>query len=242
MLRRSLARVSNLLLGRVSSQFDRAPIGDAFDAIYRDRVWAGGTEMLSGPGSYGAFASDYAAFVSDFIYRTGSRSLVDVGCGDFNVGRQIAPALATYVGMDVSRTIIERNRKLGAPEHCSFEVANACTDPLPKADIITVRQVFQHLTNAEIALALFNIELANPRFVLVTEHWPGQIKRPNRDLPSHGSGTRVGMGSGVVLGLPPFARACREVWSMALGDGFPPGERLVTVLLEYSAPERRRVA
>lgn len=235
MLRRSLARVARLWRERTGAVFDRAPLPEAFDAIYRDRVWAGESEMLSGPGSYGPPATRYAAFVREFIARTGARSLVDVGCGDFNVGRQIAPALERYIGVDVSRTIIERNRALGAPAHCRFEVADACTDPLPGADIITVRQVFQHLTNVEIALALVNIEAADPRYVLVTEHLPApaRMKAPNRDLPSHGSGTRLAMRSGVVLDAPPFSRACTEVWSLPLGEGAAGRrERLVTVLLE----------
>lgn len=211
----------------------RLPVAEAFDRIYRDRLWAGDSEMLSGDGSYGPIAEAYAFFVSDFVRRNGITSITDIGCGDFNVGRMIAPGVARYTALDISPTIIARNVARNELPHVTFAVANACTDPIPHADLVTVRQVFRHLTNAQIAAALANIESARPRFILVTEHWPGaaDMQAPNRDLPSHSSGVRVALASGVVLSEPPFSRKAEVVWERPLAAGYAAGERLVGVLL-----------
>jgi SAM-dependent methyltransferase len=209
------------------------PVEEAFDRMYRDRVWAGDSDMLSGHGSYGRMAETYAFFVTDFVRRNGITSITDIGCGDFNVGRMIAPGVARYAALDISPTIIARNVARNDLPHVTFAVANACTNAIPHADLVTVRQVFQHLTNAQIAAALANIEAARPRFILVTEHWPGaaDMQAPNRDLPSHSSGVRVALGSGVVLSEPPFSRKAEVVWECPVTDGDARGERLVGMLV-----------
>ncbi|HKS56867.1 MAG TPA: class I SAM-dependent methyltransferase [Steroidobacteraceae bacterium] len=63
--------------------------------------------MDSGAGSYGELASYKAGFLNAFVASEGVRSVLELGCGD---GNQLTLArYPSYLGLDVSRTAIDRN-------------------------------------------------------------------------------------------------------------------------------------
>ena len=143
--------------------------------------------------------------------------MTDVGCGDFNIGRQICSLVSHYNALDVSTEIIERNRQnFSYLTNVDFIKADACTDELPTADLMLSRQVLQHLTNRQIELVCQNVERSNFKYALITEHIvkPKFMKAPNIDLPSHGPGTRVSHRSGVLLCDPPFLRPVHEIFQI----------------------------
>ena len=200
-------------------------IEEAFDQIYERGTWSGGDEQLSGGGSYGRVADEYVAFLSAFIKEHNVQSILDIGCGDFNIGARIAPQVARYHAIDVSARIIAINKKRFASlTNVDFRQVNACKEPLVNTDLVTVCQVLQHLTNAQIEMILKNIERTGPKFALITEHQSEETRdfRPNLDLPSHSSQTRVAIGSSVVLNAPPFSRET----SLAAGILLSAGETL----------------
>jgi SAM-dependent methyltransferase len=205
-------------------------IEEAFDQIYERGTWSGGSGELSGGGSYGRVADEYLAFLTAFIKEHDVRSVLDIGCGDFNIGARIAPQVARYFAFDVSARIIDLNKsRFASMSNVEFRQVNACTEPLVKTDLVTVRQVLQHLTNAQIEMILKNIERTAPKFALIAEHLSEQTRsfRPNLDLPSHSADTRVALGSGVVLSAPPFSKEASLVASIPLAgyqssNGRPP--------------------
>ena len=76
-------------------------------------------------------------------------------------------------------------------------------DALPEGDVVFVRQVFQHLSNAAIAKAMAKI-IARYKYLVLTEHVPALAGFvPNADIAT-GAETRLMIGSGVVLTNPPF--------------------------------------
>jgi SAM-dependent methyltransferase len=208
-------------------------IEEAFDQIYERGTWSGGSGELSGGGSYGRVADEYVAFVTAFIKEHNVRTVLDIGCGDFNIGARIAPQVTRYFAVDVSARIIALNtRRFASLSNVEFRQLNACTEPLAQTDLVTVRQVLQHLTNAQIEMILKNIERTSPKFALVSEHLCGHSRsfRPNLDLPSHSADTRVAIGSSVVPSAPPFSRQAALVASIPMA-GYqrskdPPGEVL----------------
>jgi SAM-dependent methyltransferase len=194
-------------------------IEEAFDQIYERGTWSGGSGELSGGGSYGRVADQYIAFLTAFIKEHDVRSVLDIGCGDFNIGARIAPQVARYFAIDVSARIIDRNRsRFASMSNVEFRQVNACTEPLVQTDLVTVRQVLQHLTNAQIEMILKNIERTSPQFTLVSEHLcrPTPSFQPNLDLPSHSADTRVVIGSSVDLSAAPFSRDVSLVASIPL--------------------------
>jgi SAM-dependent methyltransferase len=188
-------------------------IKETFQRIYRTREWGDdGSPFHSGSGSRGAASEQYCVFVIDFIRKHNVRSVVDLGCGDFAIGRRIAEATGvTYTGIDVVPELIEHHTRTEQNPLFRFQCADITTDPLPTADLCLVCQVLQHLSNGEIAKVLQNLR-GFPR-VLITEHLPLQPRSINLDKP-HGPDVRVRYGSGVYLDLPPFSMPTTEVWKI----------------------------
>jgi hypothetical protein len=185
-------------------RFKGQTLEDTFNTIYREGVWGEG----SGPGSEGAWADGYVEFVRRFIDENKIKSITDVGCGDFRVGAKIIDIVEAYNAADVSDLIIERNKKTFDLNNVKFMKLNACIDDIPRADLVTIRQVLQHLTNAEIELILANVEKSGTKFCIIAEHLPAvkEFIRPNIDLPTHSFGVRSWIGSGVMIDQPPFSR------------------------------------
>jgi SAM-dependent methyltransferase len=228
-----LARLRMKLRAR---RLSRLPIEQAFDEIYRKRMWQQG-ESLSGVGSEGQWADAYVEWMRGFIAEHDVRTVADLGCGDFLVGSRIAPLVGEYRALDISPTVIGLNRKAYAHlKNVRFEVANLIETAIPDADLILVRQVFQHLSNAQIEAALANIERARFRWLVVSEDIaaPGRMEQPNADLASHSMDTRVSRNSGIVLSEPPFSRHATIAGTIH-GDGGSGGSVLAIQVIERRA-------
>ena len=93
-----------------------------FSRIYQRNEWGGSTgEFYSGPGSYEAPVEEYAALVRKFIRENEIDSIVDLGCGDFSVGRRIVSSGLRYVGVDVVKPLVDRNNQMFRSYDISFE-------------------------------------------------------------------------------------------------------------------------
>jgi SAM-dependent methyltransferase len=158
-------------------------------------LWGGiGGEFNSGPGSDDKEL--FAAIVNGLVDEQGIRSIVDLGCGDFRIGQQIARPSIKYVGVDVVPALVERNQTLFGSEHISFEQRDLITDELPNGDLCIIRQVLlRHLSNDQIRTIL--PKLLNFRYALLAEHHPAprKFRKANLDKPA-GADTRIVFGSG----------------------------------------------
>jgi SAM-dependent methyltransferase len=179
------------------------PDAEIFSEIYRKKLW-GGRLLLgshSGSGSRNpTVIVPYVRAVRNFLIELERPSVLDLGCGDFYVGCQLVDYASAFIACDIVDFVIEQNRR--RYPSMDFKVIDAAEDNLPKADIILIRQVFQHLSNAQILKII--PKLAAYRYAVITEHLPGYSEfAPNLDKltgPDH----RVNFGSGVILTEPPF--------------------------------------
>lgn len=177
-----------------------------FTEIYRKNVWGGepGT-ICSGGGSHEAALT--GAYISMIRSRAeahdyASAVFVDLGCGDMAIGRELIPLCHAFVGVDVVGFVVERHRQELGAETVRFVHADIVADALPDGDVCFVRQVFQHLSNRQIAAVL--PKLRKYRHVYITEHIPSAREWvPNRNKP-HGAGIRLAATSGIDLTAPPF--------------------------------------
>ena len=204
-----------------------------FSSIYADNTWGGGPgEFCSGSGSTAEQAVLYADAVLAFVRREGISSIVDLGCGDFEVGSRIIGHGASYTGVDVVPGLIARNSERFATEGVSFVCADITTDELPEGELCLVRQVLQHLSNEQIQHILTKLEKYH--YVIVSEHYPaeGLSIVPNIDK-VHGPDTRIIDDSAVYLTAPPFSRTVAErILSVEVSAPIKcPGERIVSFLL-----------
>jgi len=194
------------LAQRRDAQRAALPVEEIFSAIYRERRWEAESndDFSSGSGSrIETVISSYVDAVGNFLAaQPAPPSVVDLGCGDFHVGQQLRPYCGRYIACDVVPALIERNKNKFAAAQVDFRCLNIIDDELPSGDIVFLRQVLQHLSNAQIARVA--PKLSRHKFLILTEHLPATPNfPPNRDKPT-GSGTRLPQNSGVVLTAPPF--------------------------------------
>src|SRR4051794_20640449 len=73
-----------------------------FSDIYKNNRWGGepGT-YSSGDGSRPDVIGPYISAVRELIRRERATRIVDLGCGDFEVGRKLLSPELTYIGCDV---------------------------------------------------------------------------------------------------------------------------------------------
>jgi SAM-dependent methyltransferase len=207
-------------------------IEEIFTEIYEENKWGGSRgEFYSGSGSTNdRIASAYLSVISDESVREGFRGLsfVDLGCGDFRIGRLMVPLGSRYTGVDIVRQLIERNQQTYGNATTRFLHLDIVADPLPDGDVCFLRQILQHLSNREISAVL--PKLRQYRWVYITEHYPTDNRaiQPNKDK-AHGSDVRVIENSGVYLSEPPFnlpsttLHTVLEIPSDGLGEGHDPG-------------------
>jgi len=187
------------------------PTKDAMEQIYEINLWGGDeVDFYSGSGSHNPEIVDpYIEVVSSFL-RSFEKSPVvcDLGCGDFNVGKELVHLSKKYVGVDIVESLIDRNKKNFVADNLEFHCLDIAKDELPKGDCALVRQVLQHLSNAEIKRIV--LKLCNYQYIIVTEHIPEGGFDPNVDIIS-GQGIRLKKQSGVDLMAPPFSFEAKEL-------------------------------
>ena len=168
-----------------------------------------------------------------FVQKHQIKRVVDLGCGDFRVGRQIARPEISYVGVDVVPDLVRHNQKTFGANAIRFQLGDLTAGELPDGDLCLVRQVLQHLSNKEIVTAIERCE--KYRYLIVTEHIPtsGKVK-PNRDKP-HGPDIRLYWNSGVFLDKPPFSRSTTKLLEVPVDKW----SVLRTSLIEHSKVSNR---
>lgn len=212
--RRLLNRGRLMLDMKAADGKNRAAV---FSEIYRRGHWGkAAAGFSSGSGSNEAGSRLYVAFVKRFILDHGVRAIVDLGCGDFRVGGQLVTSELSYHGCDIVADVIDYNRRHHARANVAFSCRDIVEDELPDGDLCLVRQVFQHLSNAEVLRVVE--KLGKFRFVLITdEQLRNDTAAGNADIVAF-HGTRRLFGQGIKLEQPPFNLPVRTVLEYDLPD------------------------
>ena len=203
-----LRKIQNKIFG-TEREYKNMSHTQIFDKIYSNKTW-GETyngQSTSGDGSHLAYIiQPYINMVNSFLSETKPSSIVDLGCGDFNIGKNFVPFTHQYIASDVSSVILERNKvEYSNFNNVNFVLIDITKNNLPKADVGFIRQVLQHLSNQSIKKFVTYVNQHKPfKHLLVTEQLSNSNTfRENIDKPT-GSGTRVNLNSGVVLHQKPF--------------------------------------
>jgi len=185
-------------------KFADKSVAETFSEIYENNAWGGKAgEFYSGDGSTAEYADRYAQAIRQFIAENKIERVVDLGCGDFRVASKFVSEDFHYTGCDVVFSLVRHLNETRKSESVEFRCVNIVEDELPDGDLCLIRQVLQHLSNAEIAQVLANAQKF--KYLIITEHYPNPNKEftPNLDIP-HGPSVRVQFDSAVVLDKPPF--------------------------------------
>jgi hypothetical protein len=194
-----------------------------FSEVYEWKLWGGGnkSKYYSGIGSRGIAAATYVERISEFLNQyasktSGTITVVDLGCGDFEIGRQLVSRISSmkYVGCDVVPRLIDHHKAANFKTCVQFEVVDIVADRLPDGDVCLIRQVFQHLSNGEIESVLR--KLHKFKKVIITEAYPAEETGPiNPDKPTNYEvryDWRTGRGRGVELDKKPYCLPTSELF------------------------------
>lgn len=207
-LQQALRKLQQNLFGS-ERQFKGLSNKQIFEKIYRKKMWGKGAPGVpySGSGSHKEkIVSEYVKAVTEFIREIGAdKTFIDLGCGDFNIGKKIAPLSKKYIGCDIVEDVIEHLNQTRKSDTVEFLVLDLVDDPLPNGDIIFVRLVLQHLKNDDIKAFVEVLNASNGySHLILTEHLPADSSFiPNIDKPT-GTDNRVMFDSGVDITKPPF--------------------------------------
>jgi hypothetical protein len=178
-----------------------------FDRIYGAGWWGRQDDgsMSSGQGTRDyALVEPYVGALREFFRTLAEKpTLLDVGAGDFAVGSLIAPMVKHYRACDISSAIIAQNeRRFSHLSNVEFGTLDATVEPLPEADIVSIRQVLQHLSNEQIAAIV--PKLSAFKYAIITEEVPEGPFVPNVDHHSGFTTRLTESRSGVDLAKAPF--------------------------------------
>ena len=203
----SLSRMIVELKLFLQGKKDSRTVRKIFSKIYRKNRWGGKSgDLYSGEGSHNnLFVKPYVNLIVGFLKKQDYRKLrlVDLGCGDFNVGANFIGYCSEYIGVDVVPAVIQKLKANKYQEHVKFLCLDIINGELPDGDICFLRQVLQHLSNRQIVKIL--PKLKKYRIVFITEHYPLDNNKiiPNKEI-TPGSNVREDINSAVYLNRPPF--------------------------------------
>ena len=197
------------------------PTKDAMKQVYDMKLWGHGkSKFYSGIGSHHPdLVHPYIEVLTSFLssFET-PLTVCDLGCGDFNVAKELVSYTKKYVAVDIVPDLIAYNKSIFKAKNLEFQCLDIALDELPSGDCAILRQVLQHLSNTEIQ-SIVN-KLYNYSYIILTEHIPEGDFEPNKDIIS-GQGIRLKKQSGINLLVPPFnfkAIEVKQLLSASLND------------------------
>ncbi|QOD61758.1 class I SAM-dependent methyltransferase [Polaribacter haliotis] len=186
------------------------PTKNAMEQVYEMKLWGdNNTDFYSGDGSHNsAILAPYITVVKSFLKSFEKKLIIcDLGCGDFNVGKELVQFSKKYFAIDIVENLIHRNKVKFNAENLEFHCLDISKDKLPSGDCIILRQVLQHLSNGEVSRIL--TKFSNFKYIILTEHLPNADFIPNKDIIS-GQGIRLKKQSGLNILMPPFNLKVKE--------------------------------
>jgi len=195
---------------------------DAMDQVYKLKLWgSNSSEFYSGEGSHlPEIINQYITIVTSFLKSFESPLIVcDLGCGDFNIGKELVKHTKKYIAIDIVNDLIDFNKEKFKDEKLEFQCLDIAKDDLPVGVCAIIRQVLQHLSNTEIKTILN--KLSEFKYIILTEHLPIGDFEPNIDIIS-GQGIRLKKQSGIDISTPPFnfkVKEEKEILSFDLKNG-----------------------
>jgi len=172
-------------------------------------------ESLSGPGSHVANTKEMVDFLSCIVSELGIKSILDLGCGDWNWLRLVDLGSVEYLGWDCDEEMLNENQTRYGSSRVRFELRDITKAEFPKVDLIICRDVLFHLER-DVAIALVEKAKRCSNFFLSTSFRQNSSNigiQPYADIQGWGFYP-------INLSLPPFSLgqyAVRAVKEVALG-------------------------
>jgi 2-polyprenyl-3-methyl-5-hydroxy-6-metoxy-1,4-benzoquinol methylase len=147
-----------------------------FSKIYKEDLWQGG----SGAGSKLENVKEYVDILQKYIDKPEVKTVLDLGCGDWQFSKFLDLSSVLYLGIDVVDSVIDSNINLYSDSNIDFISRDITTYELPQVDLIICKDVLQHLCNKDVINVLVKI-IKSSKFALITnDFYPESTS--NRDI------------------------------------------------------------
>jgi len=141
---------------------------EVFTEIYRKNHWKS-AESISGTGSEISQTQTLIDELDRLLLQWKIASMLDIPCGDFKWMQKVDLSEIDYLGADIVEDLIaENNSSYAGKTNIRFQVLNLISDPLPKKDLLFVRDCLVHLSYNDIYHALQNIKSSGCKYLLAT--------------------------------------------------------------------------
>lgn len=149
-------------------RFRNQPPEAIFTHIYQKNRWADG-DSLSGTGSNEVQTRTLVKELGPLLKKLGATSLLDIPCGDFHWMKNVNLTGFHYTGADIVEELVLKNQKqYGQAGSIEFLKLNLLEDPIPRADVVLIRDCLVHFSYAHIQQALRNIKNSGCTYLLTT--------------------------------------------------------------------------
>lgn len=143
-------------------------IESIFTSTYDNNLWKG-SESKSGPGSNLNINIKLLSILEDFVIQNNIKSILDVGCGDFNWMKHFNfDLIESYLGIDVVSSVINDNCNTYTTDKIKFEHHNVIEYKLPSFDLVLSKDVLVHLSYNDALDVLSNIKESGSKFFIST--------------------------------------------------------------------------
>ena len=134
-----------------------------FSKIYKEDLWQDG----SGGGSKIENVREYVDVLQKYIDKPEIKTVIDLGCGDWQFSKFLDLSSVLYLGVDVVDSVIDSNIDLYSASNIDFISRDIITYELPQVDLIICKDVLQHLSNRDVISVLIKI-IKSSKFALIT--------------------------------------------------------------------------
>lgn len=160
------------LLSEIREHFRRRKLAKlspeaVFTDYFRRNKWRD-PESRSGKGSNLKATEELRKVLPPLLRVLSVSSMVDVPCGDFYWMQHVDLAGIAYTGGDIVPDLIAANTAQHGGPGRQFQVIDLIKGPIPKADLIFVRDCLVHLSHEHVKSALDNIRASGATWLLTT--------------------------------------------------------------------------
>jgi 2-polyprenyl-3-methyl-5-hydroxy-6-metoxy-1,4-benzoquinol methylase len=149
---------------------------EVFSKIYKEDLWHGG----SGAGSKLENVKEYVDILQKYIDKPEVKTVLDLGCGDWQFSKFLDLSSVSYLGVDVVESVIESNSTSYSASNIKFISRDITTYEIPKVDLIICKDVLQHLCNKDVVTILVKI-ITSSKFSLITNDFKPE-NTENKDI------------------------------------------------------------
>ena len=147
-----------------------------FSKIYKEDLWQGG----SGAGSKLENVKEYVDILQKYIDKPEVKTVLDLGCGDWQFSKFLDLSSVSYLGVDVVESVVEFNSTSYSASNIKFISRDITTYELPQVDLIICKDVLQHLCNKDVVSVLVKI-IKSSKFALITNDFNSE-STDNKDI------------------------------------------------------------